>query len=371
VPYKASKLDSARSFLKNCAQKEIASTFDDVLLEPQYSEIETRSTIDLLTWATPLRQIKYPLVAANMDSVCDAHMASAMQFEGGMGVIHRYMSYDDQVNQVKKFHDNHFEIWKQVPLISAAVGVKNGIVEHVKRLVDAGCSVVVIDVAHGHHKLVGDIVQQLKACALVSKDGLPVEYVAGNVATPDGAKYLCESGADVIKVGVGPGSLCTTRIVTGHGMPQLLAIAACALTASQYNRTVVADGGIRNSGDIVKALAAGANTVMCGSLFAGTDEAPGESFVDGDKTYKVYRGMASSEAQQEFYGNDPEAPEGVSTKVESKGPVAAVIKRLVAGIKSGLSYSGCKNIEELQEYASWVAMNSSGFRESLPHLLLQ
>lgn len=371
MPYKASRLDAARSFLKNCAQKEIASTFDDVLLEPQYSEIETRSTIDLTTWVTPLRQIKYPLIAANMDSICDSNMASAMYFEGGLGVIHRYMSYDDQINHVKKFYDNHYEIWKLSPLIAAAVGVKNGIVEHVKRLVDAGCSIVVIDVAHGHHKLVGDIVQQLKSLALVSKDGLSVEYMAGNVATPDGTKYLCDAGADVIKVGVGPGSLCTTRIVTGHGMPQLLAIAACAITAAPYNKTIVADGGIKNSGDIVKALAAGANTVMCGSLFAGTDETPGESFVDGGKTYKVYRGMSSVEAQQEFYGNDPEAPEGVSTKVEAKGPVSAIIKRLVAGIRSGLSYSGCNNIQEIQEYASWVAINSAGFRESLPHLLLQ
>jgi len=151
--------------------------------------------------------------------------------------------------------------------------------------------------------------------------------MAGNVATPEGARYLCESGADIIKVGVGPGSLCTTRIVTGHGIPQLTAIASCALVASKFNRTIVADGGIRNSGDVVKALAAGANTVMCGSLFAGTDESPGEILTDATgRKFKVYRGMASSEAQKDFYGNDPDAPEGTTTTIPIKGSVVNVLK---------------------------------------------
>src|SRR5258706_4504625 len=143
--------------------------------------------------------------------------------------------------------------------------------------------------------------------------------MAGNVATPEGTRYLCESGADIIKVGVGPGSLCTTRIVTGHGIPQLTAIASCALVVASYNKTIVADGGIRNSGDAVKALAAGANAVMCGSLFAGTDESPGEILTDGTgRKFKVYRGMASKEAQFQFYGNDPEAPDGTSTTIPFK-----------------------------------------------------
>ena len=370
MEYKASRLDSARSFLKNCAEREIASTFDDVLLEPQFSDIETRSTINLTTWISPRRRLSIPFIAANMDSICESRMALAMDAWGGLGVIHRYMTYERQIEEVTKAFPRLDA--GALPLVAAAVGVKNGIVEHVKKLVDAGCAIVVIDVAHGHHKLVGDIVQQLKSLNLVAKDGLPVEYMAGNVATPDGTKYLCQAGADIIKVGVGPGSLCTTRIVTGHGMPQLLAIASCAIIAAEWNRTIVADGGIKNSGDVVKALAAGANTVMCGSLFAGTDETPGDIFTDNNGTrYKNYRGMASSEAQKEFYGNDPDAPEGTIANVVCKGPVSVILRNLNAGVRSGLSYSGCDTLVQLQERASWIAMNSAGLRESLPHLLLQ
>lgn len=367
MSYIPSSLEAARILLQDCARDEIANTFDDVLLEPQYSEIDSRQTIDLETWISPLRKIRIPFLAANMDSVCESTMANALCDLGGLGVIHRYMDYSKQIEEVKKSM-----LHKAMPLISAAVGVKNGIIEHTKNLVEAGCDIIVIDVAHGHHKLVGDLIRELKEFNLVAKDGLAVEYMAGNVATPDGTKYLCESGADIIKVGVGPGSLCTTRIVTGHGIPQLLAIASCALVASKFNRTVVADGGIRHSGDVVKALAAGANTVMCGSLFAGTDESPGEILTDVDgKKSKVYRGMASSEAQKEFYGNDPDAPEGATTTIPVKGPVGDVLKQLVAGVRSGLSYSGCVDLNQLQTKASWVNITVASKIESLPHLLLR
>lgn len=370
MPYKSNGLDAARILLEDCAKNQVASTFDDVLLEPQFSDIGTRSVIGLLTWVSPLRQINIPFIAANMDSVCESKMAIAMDNEGGLGVIHRYMSYERQIEEVTKVAAN--SRCANVPLVAAAVGVKNGVVDHVKRLVDAGVGIIVIDVAHGHHKLVGDLVHDLRSEAFVAKDGLPVEYMAGNVATPDGVEYLCLSGADIIKVGVGPGSLCTTRIVTGHGIPQLLAIASCALMASKYNRPIVADGGIRNSGDVVKALAAGANSVMCGSLFAGTDETPGEFFGDPNgQRYKMYRGMASTEAQRDFYGNDPDAPEGTTTTVRSKGPLADVLKQLVSGVRSGLSYSGSYNLPEFQEKASWISISPSAMRESLPHLLFK
>lgn len=362
--YIPSNLEAARVFLKECSRQEIAATFDDVLLEPGYSEIESRQTIDLETWISPLRKIRIPFIAANMDSVCESRMATAMTEYGGLGIIHRYMTYERQLEEVQKVRT------VGLPNIGAAVGVKNGVVDHTKKLVEAGCNFIVIDVAHGYHKLVGDLVRELKALNLVARDELPVEYIAGNVAAPDGVHYLCTSGADVIKVGVGPGSLCTTRIVTGHGIPQLTAIAACALVAATYGKTIIADGGIRTSGDVVKALAGGANTVMCGSLFAGTDQSPGEIFTDAEgKQFKVYRGMASSEAQKEFYGNDPEAPEGTSTTIPYKGSLWNVIKQLIAGVRSGLSYSGCKTIKDLQEIASWVRITNSGLRESYAHLL--
>ena len=368
MSYTPSSLEAARVFLKECSRQETAATFDDVLLEPGYSEIESRQTIDLETWISPLRKIRIPFIAANMDSVCESAMAMAMENLGGLGVIHRYMTYERQIEEVKKTF--FIPDGGHMPHVAAAVGVKNGVVEHTKNLVVAGCNFIVIDVAHGYHKLVGDLVKELKALNLVAKDGLPVEYIAGNVAAPDGAEYLCKSGADVIKVGVGPGSLCTTRIVTGHGVPQLTAVAACALVAAAYKKTIIADGGIRTSGDVVKALAGGANTVMCGSLFAGTDQSPGEIFTDAEgKKFKVYRGMASSEAQKEFYGNDPEAPEGTSTTIPYKGSLADVLKQLVAGVRSGLSYSGCMTIKDLQETASWVRITNSGLRESYAHLL--
>lgn len=367
MSYTPNRLEGARSLLNDCAGQEVAATFDDVLLEPQYSEIESRSAIDLTSWITPLRSIRIPLVAANMDSICESTMTVSMDAWGGLGVIHRYMTHEKQLEEVKKAF--FIPDAGDIPLVAAAVGVKNGVIEHTKNLVTAGCRIIVIDVAHGHHKLVGDLVSELKSLNLKAVDDLPVEYIAGNVSTPAGTKYLCEMGADAIKVGVGPGSLCTTRIVTGHGIPQLLSIASCSLIASQWGRTVIADGGLRNSGDIVKALAAGANTVMCGSLFAGTDETPGIQGMISGVAVKSYRGMASSEAHKEFYGNDPDAPEGTSTHVKCKGPVANVLKKLVSGVKSGLSYSGCLNISEFKEKASWVFISSAGIKESLPHLL--
>lgn len=349
---------SAEIFLKLCAAKQMALTFDDVLLEPQYSEIESRSTIDLTTNITPLRKLQIPLIAANMDTVCESKMAIAIGKLGGLGVLHRYMNYEKQLGEVSLIYESGV-------MIAAAVGVKNGIVQHVKDLAEAGCSLIVIDIAHGHHKLVGDLLVELKALELISlRDNLPVEFIAGNVASPQGIDYLVSKGADCVKVGVGPGGACSTREVTGHGMPQLTAIASTALSASKYNKTIIADGGLKNSGDIVKALAAGANTVMCGYLFAGTLESPGEIMYDNDISYKEYRGMASGRAQKQFYGNDPDAPEGINTRIPYKGEVAGIVKQLVAGIRSGFSYSGSNNLEEFRTNASWIQITNAGKNES-------
>lgn len=346
---------AAEEFLKLCAAKQVALTFDDVLLEPQYSEIESRNTIELKTNVTPLRQLQIPLIAANMDTVCEAPMAIAMGKLGGLGVIHRYMSYEQQIEQVKQVSNGQL-------YVAAAVGVKNGIIEHTKNLVAAGCTFIVIDIAHGHHKLVGDLLVELRKLNLVAvKDDKPVEFIAGNVATPQGVEYLIQRGADCIKVGVGPGAACSTRGVTGHGMPQLTAIASCSLMAAKYGKTVIADGGLKTSGDIIKALGAGANSVMSGYLFAGTLESPGELI---NNSYKEYRGMASSKAQKQFYGNDPDAPEGINTTIPYKGEVSNIVKQLVAGIRSGFSYSGSNNLEEFRTNASWIQITNAGKSES-------
>lgn len=365
-------MNSAKELIRICELEQLGLTFDDVLLVPQYSEIESRSKIDLTTRFTKLRYIKVPIVSANMDTVTEAKMAIAMSTAGGVGVIHRYMDYAKQCSEINSLL-NYVPVEYGNGIVAVAIGIKNGVLEHVKNLANVGVNVFVIDVAHGHYKYVGDLVQEINKLGLVDRYGTPIEVIAGNIATPFAAKYLCQAGASALKVGVGPGSLCSTRVVTGHGLPQLTAVSACSLVAKEFDVPVIADGGIRNSGDIVKALAAGASSVMCGSIFAGTEESPGEvlgGYGFGPK-YKTYRGMASREAQVDFYGNDPDAPEGVATQVEFKGSIGPILKQLVAGIRSGFSYSGANNIQELWENAEWIRITSAGFRESVPHLLLK
>jgi IMP dehydrogenase len=270
------------------------------------------------------------------------------------------MEYDQQALEVYK---TALDSGSNNPIM-AAIGVRNGVVNQVKRLVDNGCNIIVIDVAHGHHKLVGDLLCKLIALNLKAKDNLPVEYIAGNVATVEGGQYLLEAGADAIKVGIGSGSICSTRIVTGHGVPQLTAIAKIALMATYYNRPIIADGGFKTSGDIVKALAAGANTIMTGFILAGTNECPQKSHTNsGDQA--VYRGMASKDSQQEFYGNAPDAPEGVVAQIRHKGPVEKVMRNLIASLQSGLSYSGVQNLEELRARAQWSRISQNSYMESL------
>jgi IMP dehydrogenase len=362
-------MKSIKELYSICIKDEMGLTFDDVLLAPQYSDIDSRSEVAIHTPITKERRIGLPFISANMDTVTESKMAEILIRAGSAGVIHRYMSYEKQIEEVKKLSPPDSTGASYV--IAAAVGIHNGVIEHAKNLVGAGANVIVVDVAHGFYKKVGDLVRSLVALNLVGPWNDPVEIIAGNVATYEATKFLCEAGASAVKVGVGPGSLCSTRVVTGHGVPQLLAICTASIAAAEYGVPIIADGGIRNSGDIVKALAAGASTVMCGSLFAGTEESPGDVYSDGTGKYKVYRGMASREAQAEFYGNDPEAPEGVSTTIPYKGPVTPIVTQLAAGIRSGLSYSGARNITELREKAEWLRVTSNGLRESVPHLLLK
>merc|ERR1712137_1355738 len=253
-------------------------------------------------------------------------------------------------------------------LVGAAVGVKEGDIERAEALVEAGADVIVVDIAHGHSDLAVNAIRALK-------ERIPnVDVIAGNVCTAEGTRDLIEAGADGIKVGVGPGSICITRIVTGCGVPQLTAVIECANEALKYGVPVIADGGIRTSGDIVKALAAGASTVMLGSLLAGTDESPGKTLVKGGKKVKVVRGMAGYGANmsknKRTTGKDDifdMVPEGVEAVVPYRGALSGIIKQLVGGLCSGMSYCGAHNIDEVQANAEFIRITGAGIKESGSH----
>jgi IMP dehydrogenase len=467
-----------------------AYTFDDLLLVPSYSEVLPKD-VDVSTYITPKIKLNIPLISAAMDTVTESRMAISMAREGGLGVIHRNMSLEEQVKEVEKVkksesgmiydpvtvtpdtpikevlklmqeykisgipvvegaekklvgiitnRDLRFETNFERPVkdlmtkedlitakpgisleeavkilhehriekllivddnyclkglitikdiekikkypnackdelgrlrVGAAIGVGKNRLEQAEKLLKAGADVLFIDCAHGHTKNVIETIIEIKYhfpdCQLV----------AGNIATPEGAEALIKAGADGIKVGIGPGSICTTRIVAGVGVPQITAVHNCAVVAEKYGIPVIADGGIRFSGDIVKAIAAGAHAVMIGNLFAGTEEAPGETILYEGRTYKVYRGMGSLSAMKkrggrERYGQEAEdvskfVPEGIEGKVPYRGPVSNMIYQLIGGLKSGMGYCGCRNIEELRKKAKFIKITPAGYRESHVH----
>lgn len=354
-------------FLTLCARSNAALTYDDVLLVPQFSDIESRKKVNLHTKLF-YRDFELPIIAANMDSVTESAMAIALSKLGGFGVIHRYMDNQRQLEEISKV----FEETSSGHIIAVAIGINTSF-KHIENLIACGANTVVIDIAHGHYNKAGIRIHEIRETQFVANDSLPVEIIAGNVATAEGVRFLYNSGAHTIKIGVGPGKNCITRSVTGHGVPQLYAVAIArefGFLNQQFGKPLfklIADGGIRNSGDIVKALAVGADAVMLGNLLAGTDETPGPSFFanGSGQLSKAYRGMASREAQEAFYGNDVDAPEGIVTTIPYKGKVEDVIKILRGGLRSGLSYSGANNIQELYEKADWVRISSAGLQESL------
>lgn len=328
-------------------------TFDDVLLIPAKSDIRSRRTPSLKTKLTKNIEIETPIISANMDTVTEADMAIAMNQLGAVGIIHRFISIEQQVEEVNKLKNSGSKI------LSASIGVSDDFKERAHALVKAGVNVMTIDIAHGHSVQMMDTMKWLK-------DTFPsVDLIAGNLATPDAARDLIEAGAGAIKVGIGPGSMCTTRIITGCGVPQLTAIALCFEIANDYGVPVIADGGIRTSGDMVKAFAAGASSVMLGSMLSGTIETPGV-IVNGRKQY---RGMASKSAQVSWRGGVPEgmAPEGESTFVTVKGHVKDVILEITGGIRSGMTYVNASNLQEIREKARFIEMSSSGATESRAH----
>jgi len=462
-------------------------TFDDVLLVPARSNV-VPAEVDVSTHLTRNIKINIPLISAAMDTVTEAKLAIAIAREGGIGIIHRAMSIEQQVSEIDKVKKSEsgmivdpitmqpsekiskaLEIMRRyrisgVPItkgrklvgiltnrdlkfetnlnkkasevmtkkglitagegitleeakeilhkykieklpivkkdmtlvglitikdiekkikypnackdslgrlrVGAAIGVGKDAIERARALINAGVDVIVVDTAHGHSTRVIATVKELK------KRFPDIEVVAGNVATAEATKDLIEAGADAVKVGVGPGSICTTRIVAGAGVPQITAIHECSLMADRYNIPIIADGGIKYSGDITKAIAAGASSVMIGSLFAGTDESPGELILYQGRTYKVYRGMGSIGAMEagskDRYGQEGTetsklVPEGVEGRVPYKGPLSASIHQLVGGLRSGMGYCGCRNIEELRKKTKFIKITPAGLRESHVH----
>ncbi|HEV8386828.1 MAG TPA: IMP dehydrogenase [Nitrososphaera sp.] len=465
-------------------------TFDDVLLVPKRSQIISRSQTDLKTKLSRNITINIPIISANMDTVTESGMAIAIAREGGIGIIHRFLTIENQVDEILKVKRSESVIIEQpytikpdvtvlearkamegygvsgllveeggklagiitrrditfekdskrkvsevmtrevitakagttieqakeilhkqriekLPvidekkrivglitskdilkideypyaskdrkgrlLVGAAVGVKGDYLERTEALLEAGADVLVVDIAHGHSDNAINTVQMIK------KAFPNCELVAGNVATGDGASDLIKAGVDAVKVGVGSGSICITRVVTGSGVPQLTAVLDSVKVARDHGVPVVSDGGVRNSGDITKALAAGASSVMIGSLFGGTDESPGKTMVKNGKKFKMYRGMASFYASlgRKYREEGPQVvdaddlndyvPEGVEAMVPYKGSVVEIVRQLSGGLRSGLSYCGAKTISEMQRNAEFIKMTSAGFIESQPH----
>ena len=467
-------------------------TFDDVLLVPKRSSIVTRSQTNLQTKLSRNISLNIPIISANMDTVTESAMAVAMAREGGIGIIHRFLTIQEQVTEVLKVKrsgsiiiENPYTIGpaqtiheaieymreknvsgllvtdpqgklmgiltrrdiamlepadekKQVrevmtsdvitakagvsiqeardlirkncieklplldergnvkglitskdiinagnyphaskdkkgrPLVGAAVGVKGDFMERTEALLDAGADVIVVDIAHGHSD------NAINTVRLIKKAFPNCELVAGNVATAEGTEDLIKAGVDAVKVGVGSGSICITRVITGSGVPQLTAVMDCAKVGKKYDIPIISDGGVRNSGDATKALAAGASTVMAGSLLGGTDESPGSYVMKNGKRYKIYRGMASfyatlgrktketgTTAMSEDL-NDYVA-EGVEAMVPYKGSVVDIVKQLAGGIRSGLSYCGANTIPQMQQNAEFIKMSTAGYAESQPH----
>ena len=333
----------------------LALTFDDVLLIPAYNHHESRRIVSIES-SDRLHKLSLtlPVMSANMDTITESTMANFMHSKGGIGVLHRFLSIDDNIKQFKACTGAVF----------VSVGCSEAELTRAEALRDAGAVFFCVDVAHAHAKYVGKMLKNLRQ--LLGTRCI----MAGNVATYAGADYLASCGADIIKAGIGGGSVCSTRIKTGFGVPMLTCIQDCART----DRSIVADGGIKTSGDVVKALAFGADFVMIGGMLAGTTPTPGEVITNAEgQAVKLYRGMASREAQEEFLGQMHEwkTAEGVCTEVPYRDTHEQIIADIIGGLRSGLTYAGADSISELQRKLNYVAITPAGRHESLPHKLLE
>ena len=333
-----------------------ALTYDDVLLVPSYNHWESRKVVDTrVSDRTGILNLEIPVMTSNMDTITESGMANFINSKGGIGVLHRFMSVEDNVKMFKECN----------PPVFVSVGCSDDDLQRAEALHDSGAGFFCIDVAHAHAKYVGRTLKNLRD--LLGKNSC---IMAGNVATYAGADYLASCGADIVKVGIGGGSVCTTRIKTGFGVPNLTAIKDC----SRVDRSVVADGGIRNPGDVVKALAFGADFVMIGSMLAGTRPTPGNVITrttdDGrELRVKMYRGMASSEVHDDYHGGLAEwkTAEGISVEVEYRESEETIIADIVGGLRSGMTYAGASSIRELQRKLDYVRITNAARIENLPH----
>jgi len=340
-----------------------ALTFDDVLMLPRFSSILPSNT-DISLKLTKNIKLKVPFLSSAMDTVTESSMAIAMAQEGGIGVIHRNLNIQKQLSEVKKVKCKKL-------LVGAAVGTNKEDFDRAKALIDSGADLIVIDTAHGHSEKV------LKTLSNLKKIKSKIPFCVGNIATGEAAKKLYNSGADIIKVGIGPGSICTTRMVAGIGVPQVSAIMDVKKALGKKDIRIISDGGIKFSGDIAKALAAGADAIMMGSIFAGTDESPGKKFKKGGKIFKQYRGMGSIGAmsagsanryfQNNFKDKSKFVPEGVEGRVEYKGKLSKIIYQLQGGLRSSMGYIGAKSLKEINKRAKFVKITKAGFYESMVH----
>ena len=340
-----------------------ALTFDDVLLVPRYSSVLPSET-NLNTNLGYNLNLKIPFLSSAMDTVTESYMAIAIAQKGGLGIIHRNLSISDQVKEIKKVKKIFFKV-------GAAVGTANEDLARAKSILDAGVDLVVIDTAHGHSEKVIKILNKIK------KIVFKIPICVGNIASGEAALKLYNEGADILKVGIGPGSICTTRMIAGIGVPQITAITEIKKSMKNKNIKIISDGGIKFSGDIIKGLAAGADAIMMGSIFAGTDESPGKKFKYKNKFYKSYRGMGSigamsaGSSNRYFQKNHKDkskfVPEGVEARVLYKGSVSKILHQLQGGLRSSMGYIGAKMIKEIQKKAKFIKITKAGFYESMVH----
>lgn len=330
-------------------------SYDDVLLVPQYSKIKSRSEVDLSTQITSNIKLSIPLISSNMNSITNAKFAIALGRLGGLGIIPRFMTVEKEAEIVKK-------VKKEKIPVGAAVGVKEKGFERAKTLVSAGADILILDVAHGHMQQAIEKTKKLKQMF-----GSSVDIISGNVATYEAAKDLFAAGGDSVKVGIGPGSTCITRTQTGCGVPQITAVLDCARAARSFKKTIICDGGMKNSGDIVKALAAGSSAVMTGYLFAGISETAGKIIIRNGKKYKEYNGSTSLIEKSRQNPKETSHIEGVGSLVPYRGNLKPNIDRLCENIHSGFSYTGAENITQLWQRAKFIRVSPNGIKENGYH----
>lgn len=341
----------------------LALAYDDVLLVPQYSRIKSRDKVDLSTQITPRVKLGLPLISVNMTDVTGVEMATALGKLGGMGFLPRFVSPKEQADMVE-------HVKKAGVSVGAAVGCREGYLNRAECLVKAGVDILTLDVAHGHMEQALEATSELKR-----RFGEACDIVSGVIATAEGAKALFKKGADSVRVGVGPGTICITRVVTGSGVPQITAVMDAARVARRFGKTVLCDGGTKNSGDIVKGLAAGASGVIIGSQFAGTDEAPGKLVEREGKRFKSYNASTSPVEKnnhvkvtgEKLGKNYTKQIEGIESFVPYKGALAAIVENMTANMRSGYSYSGAANTRELWKRAKFIQITSQGLKENGYH----